>query len=99
MSTKSEPIFTQSDIDLFKMDFNRYNLTLQQILPVVLEHVQNKNSNMNIKTYNINRTVETLQTVKSVEDLFKYMQNKLNKYEETINARKLKGKIQEQIKG
>lgn len=95
----SEPIFTESDIELFKMDHRKYNLTMSQILPVIVEHVREKNSNMNIKTYNINRTVETLQTLTDVDGLFKYMENKLKKYEETINARKLKSKIQEQVKG
>ena len=94
----TEPIFTQSDIDLFKMDHNRYTLTIQQLKPVVLDHVSKKNENMNIKTYNINRTVEVIQTINSVNDLFKYMENKLAKYEAKLNEHTIKSKIQEQVK-
>lgn len=82
----SEPIFTKSDIELFRMDYRKYNLTMQQILPVVIDHVKDKNSNLNIRTYNINRTIEVLQTLASTKDLFRYMENKLKKYEETVNG-------------
>jgi hypothetical protein len=90
----TEPIFTESDIALFRMDHNKYTLTIQQLKPVVLDHVAKKNENLNIKTYNINRTVETIQAIDTVEDLFRYMENKLSRYEATLNEQAIKRKIQ-----
>lgn len=95
--SNTQSIFTQEEIDNFKLDVSRYNLSITQIKPVVLQHVANKNDNFNIKTYNINRTVEIIQSLTTIEALFNYIQNKLNKYEAKINERSIKSKIQEQI--
>jgi len=93
--SKSEAIFTESDIGLFRMDYNRYNLTIQQLKPVVLDHVGSKNKNMHIKTSNINKTIENIMVIDTVPNLFKYMENKLEAYERTCNERAIKNKIQE----
>lgn len=95
--SNSEAIFTQQDIDLFKMDHSKYTLTITQLKPVVLEHVGKKNENFNIRTSNINQTVEVIQGIADVDSLFRYMQNKLNKYEAMIDERTIKSKIQEQV--
>lgn len=95
----SEAIFTRQDIDNFRLDTDKYNLTLTQIKPVVLQHVADKNENVNIKTYNINNTVEVIESLDSVEKLFKYMNNKLAKYEAIKNEQAIKSKIQEQVQG
>lgn len=95
----TEAIFTQDDINTFALDANKYTLTMSQLKPVVLQHISDKNSNMNIKTYNINRTVETIQGLDTMSDLFRYMRNKLAKYEAVQNEQAIKSKIQEQVKG
>ena len=93
----TEAIFTQQDIDGFVFDATRYTLTLGQLQPVVLQHVADKNTNMNIKTFNINKTVEIIQTIDTVPKLLRYMQNKLNKYEASKDEQAIKSKIQEQV--
>ena len=93
----SQPIFTQEEIDGFQFDTTRYNLSLSQIQPVLLQHVAEKNDTFNIKSYNINNTVETIQGMLTTEGLFKYLQNKLNKYEAKINEYTNKSEIQEQV--
>ena len=95
----TQPIFTQQDIDGFKFDTTKYNLSFAQLLPVILKHVADKNENFNIKTYNINKTVEIIGSFNTNDELFKYMQNKLNKYEATKNEQAVKSKIQEQVQG
>lgn len=85
----SEAIFTKLDIEVFKRDYNKYNLTMEQLLPVVLDHVTRKGKSMSIKDYNIDKTIDKIQKFKNAPALFKYMENKLKKYEEVKNGRNL----------
>lgn len=95
MST--DAIFTQEEINTFKSHTEMYDLTVLQLKPVVLNHIVYKNENFNIKTYNVNKTVEIVESMTSTTELLRYMQNKLNKYEATKHERTIKSKIQEQI--
>lgn len=93
--SKAEPIFTEDDIALFKMDHNRYNLTIQQLKPVVLEHIAKKGETTNIGTGNINVTTERVISISTVPELFQYMENKLAAYKRTLDERAVKSFIQE----
>lgn len=77
---KSEPIFTIYDIDAFKNDINKYQLTLDQLMPAVLDHIKDKGENFNIRSYNINTTIENMQNQKTTHSVIKYMENMLKAY-------------------
>lgn len=89
----SKPLFSRDFIDTLEILIEKEGYELQDLLDVAANHVNFRARVGNHKESTIKVAVEQLNRVESSDYLFELLNNKLAKYEESVNSRNVKNKI------